>query len=82
MAKHVVKILGRRCGSCVWTERLVREAVERLGIDATVEKVTDTSAMLPYEIMATPAVVIDEAVVHAGGLPKKEDVERWLRALA
>jgi hypothetical protein len=31
--------------------------------------------------MSSPAVVIDERVVHAGGIPTKEEVQRWILAL-
>jgi small redox-active disulfide protein 2 len=81
MAKHTIKILGKGCGSCVWTERLVRELVARAGVDADVEKVTKTSEMVPYGVMSTPAIVIDERVVHAGGIPTKAEVEGWIHDL-
>lgn len=81
MAKHVIKILGEGCGSCIWTERLVREVVEQAGVEIDVEKVTKTSEMVPYGVMSTPAIVIDERVVHAGGIPTKAEVQQWVREL-
>ncbi len=81
MAAHTIKILGKGCGSCVWTERLVREVVAEASADVDVEKVTKTSEMVSYGVMSTPAIVIDERVVHAGGIPTKEEVERWVQAL-
>jgi small redox-active disulfide protein 2 len=82
MAAHTIKILGKGCGSCEWTERLVREVVEATGADVVVEKVTKTSEMIPYGVMSTPAVVVDERVVHAGGVPSKAEVERWVASIA
>lgn len=81
MLKHTIKILGKGCGSCIWTERLVRDVVAQLGVEVAIEKVTKTSEMVPYGIMSTPAIVIDEHVVHAGGIPTKEEVQRWVQAL-
>jgi small redox-active disulfide protein 2 len=81
MAKHTIKILGKGCGSCIWTERLVREVVAQSGVEVDIEKVTKTSEMVPYGVMSTPAIVIDENVVHAGGIPTKEEVQRWVRDL-
>ena len=78
---RVNTILCKGCGSCVWTERLVREVVEESSADVDVEKVTKTSEMVPYGVMSTPAIVIDERVVHAGGIPTKEEVQRWVTAL-
>ncbi len=43
-----------------------------------IEKVTDYAAIAGYGIASTPGIVIDGKVVHAGGLPKAEDVARWL----
>lgn len=79
MSKHTIKILGKGCGACVWTERVVREVVTELGASADVEKVTKTSEMVPYGVMSTPAIVIDEQVVHAGGVPSREEIQRWIR---
>lgn len=85
MASHTIKILGKNCGSCEWTERLVRETVAQRGLGpetVAIEKVTNTAAMIAYGVMSTPAVVIDETVVHVGGIPKKAEVERWLAGLS
>lgn len=61
--------------------RLVREVVAEANADVDIEKVTKRSEMVPYGIMTTPAIVIDERVVHAGGIPTKEEVRRWVLAL-
>jgi len=81
MSKHTIKILGKGCGSCIWTERIVREVVAQLGADVEIEKITKTKQMVPYGVRSTPAIVIDEQVVHAGGIPTKAEVERWVQAL-
>ncbi len=81
MSKHTIKILGKGCGSCIWTERLVREVVAQLGLDVEIEKVTKRSEMSAYGAMTTPGIVIDEQLVHVGGIPSKPEVEQWLRAL-
>ncbi len=80
MPMHTIKILGKGCGSCIWTERLVREVVAQLGVEVDIEKVTKTSEMVPYGVMSTPAIVIDEQVVHAGGIPTKQQVQQWVLA--
>lgn len=77
-----VKVLGPGCKRCQATEGMVKDAAARLGIAVTVEKVTDFAEIARYGIAATPGIVIDGTVVHAGGLPKDADVERWLRDAA
>ncbi|HYF89672.1 thioredoxin family protein [Azospirillum sp.] len=73
-----VKVLGPGCKRCRTTEDMVRAEAERLGVPVHVEKVTDYAAIAGYGIVATPGIVIDGKVVHAGGLPKAEDVAKWL----
>ncbi len=75
-----VKVLGPGCKRCVATADLVSAAAERLGIPVQLEKVTDYAEIARYGIAATPGLVIDGKVVHAGGLPKAEDLARWLAA--
>ncbi len=78
MSKHVVKILGKGCARCATTEQLVRDVIATLGADVQVEKVTRTADMIAYGIMATPSVVIDERVVHSGGVPTRSAIEAWI----
>lgn len=76
-----IKIFGKGCGACFWTERFVREVVAESGIEVDVEKVSKKSEMALHGITLTPAVVIGERVVHAGGIPTKEEVRRWVKEL-
>ncbi|NVO17664.1 MAG: thioredoxin family protein [Rhodoplanes sp.] len=75
-----VKVLGPGCKRCVATAEMVQHEADKLGIAVAVEKVTDYAAIARYGIAATPGIVIDGKVVHAGGLPKPEDVAAWLAA--
>ena len=75
-----IKVLGPGCKRCQTTEDMVKAAASELGIEATVEKITDYAEMAKYGIASTPGIVIDGKVVHAGGLPKEDDLKRWLAA--
>jgi small redox-active disulfide protein 2 len=75
-----VKVLGPGCTRCVATADMVQSQADRLGVPVTIEKVTDYAAIAGYGIVSTPGIVIDGKVVHAGGLPKSEDVAKWLAA--
>ena len=78
---HVIKVLGTGCASCRrTTERITKLAAE---LDAPVEvvKVEDLAEIMGYGVMATPGVVIDERVVHAGGVPSALTIKGWLAAL-
>ncbi len=73
-----IKILGTGCAKCKRTEEVVRQAVNELGIDAQVEKVEDITKILSYNILSTPAVVVDEEVKIKGRLPSLEEVKSLL----
>lgn len=75
-----VKVLGPGCKRCQKTEEMVKTEAARLGIEVSVEKVTDYAAIAGFGVASTPGIVIDGKVVHAGGLPKPEDVAKWLTA--
>jgi predicted thioredoxin/glutaredoxin len=80
---HDVKILGAGCCSKAAeakTAALVQSAADRLGVPITIEQVTDYAAIAGYGVVSTPGVVIDGKVVHAGGVPKDAEIERWLSA--
>jgi len=51
----IIKVLGPGCTNCVNLERVTRQAVDALGVDATIEKVTDYPTIAGYGVMATPA---------------------------
>ncbi|MGE3958598.1 MAG: thioredoxin family protein [Vicinamibacterales bacterium] len=77
-----VKVLGRGCANCRNTIALVRAVADEKGIAIELEKVEDLRDIMSYGIMSTPGVVIDGAVVHAGGVPSRQKVEGWLSGAA
>ena len=64
-----IKVLGPGCRNCVTLEARTREALTKLGRDATIEKVTDTAQIMGYGIMSTPGLVVDGEVVVSGRVP-------------
>jgi small redox-active disulfide protein 2 len=76
----IIKVLGPGCRSCVTLERVTREAVEALGINATVEKVEDYQRIASYGVMSTPALVIDERVIFAGRVLTPKQVRKIITA--
>ena len=75
-----VKVLGPGCKRCEATEQMVRAEAAKLGVEVNVEKVTDYAQIAGFGVLSTPGIVIDGKVVHAGGLPKTEDLAKWLAA--
>jgi len=77
---RTIKILGTGCAKCVRTTEHVKEAVQQLAIDAVIEKVEDPTEIMQYDVMRTPAVVIDGTVHALGRIPTVAEVVEMLRA--
>jgi small redox-active disulfide protein 2 len=75
-----IKILGPGCPNCHTLEKRTREAVDRLGLDATIEEVTDYGEILGYGVMKTPGLVVDEKVVLSGHVPTSAAIAELLTA--
>jgi small redox-active disulfide protein 2 len=69
-----VKILGSGCPNCKRLEKVTRQALDEMGVQATVTKVSDFADIMAYDILSTPGLVIDERVVSSGRVPSKAEV--------
>ena len=74
-----IKVLGSGCKNCVNTAALIEKKAKELGIEVEIIKVEDMGEIMGYGVMSTPGVVIDEKVVHAGGMPGTDQVTDWLK---
>ena len=74
-----IKILGGGCPRCEKLERTAREAAQTLGINAEFIKVKKMNEIMQYDILETPALVIDEKVKSSGRIPTKEEIMEWMR---
>ncbi|MDH5810657.1 MAG: thioredoxin family protein [Candidatus Methanomethylicaceae archaeon] len=81
MSEYSIKIFGADppCARCKATERVAVEASKELGLSV---KVTHVSALSDeadkYDILSTPAVVINDKVVFSGRVPSKEEFKNLL----
>ena len=76
-----VKILGGGCPKCERLEALTREVVEEMGLKATFTKVKSMNEIMAYDVMTTPALVVDEKVLSFGRIPGKDEIHHWLSEL-
>ena len=74
-----IKVLGTGCAGCKALFETVCEAVNQLGIEATVVKEEDLLKIMEYDVMSLPALVIAGAVVSKGKRPSVEQVKELLR---
>lgn len=77
-----IKVLGPGCNNCKRVETHARLAVEALGIQAEIIKITDHDEIFKYPILSTPGLVINEKVVAAGRIPTPAQIETWLKEAA
>lgn len=61
-----IKVLGPGCAKCQKLFANVEAAVEELGIDCDVQKITDIGAITSYGVMMTPSLVVDGQVRSSG----------------
>lgn len=76
-----IKILGSGCTKCVKLADLAKEAVAELGLQASIEKVTDMQEIISYGVMRTPGLVVNGEVKISGRLPNKENIMEILQEL-
>jgi small redox-active disulfide protein 2 len=64
-----IKVLGTGCPKCKTLDKNVHEAVAQLGLDAEISKVEDIVEIMKYNVMTTPALVVNGKVVMKGIVP-------------
>jgi small redox-active disulfide protein 2 len=77
-----IKILGSGCSRCKTLEKITREVVEQNGFNATITKVEDIVEIMKYNIMATPALVVNEKVEIKGRVPSGDEIKLVLAKYA
>ena len=70
-----IKVLGGGCAKCNALEDAVRAALTELGMDTSIDHVTDFAEIASYGVMTTPALVVDGKVVSYGKVLKKEEAK-------
>lgn len=74
-----VKVLGGGCAKCNELEAATKTALANLGMDTTIEHVTDFSVIATYGVMTTPALVVDGKVLSFGKVLKVAEAEALLK---
>ena len=75
----IIKILGTGCSKCEALERETISALTELKVAADVQKVTRMDEIMQYDVMLTPALVINDQVKVAGRVPKPEELKKLIK---
>jgi small redox-active disulfide protein 2 len=74
----LIQVLGIGCQKCEKLAKNVETAVAELGVEARVERVTDISTIISFDVLMTPALAIDGEVKVVGEVPTPEDIKNLL----
>jgi len=74
-----IEVLGTGCAKCERLEKDVYNALAELDIAAEVSKIKDIKKMMDYKVMLTPALVINGKVKASGGVPKIQDLKKYIQ---
>ena len=73
-----IKVLGPGCSKCKTTYQVVEKVIKENNLDVKLTKVEDIMEMMNYNIMTTPAIVVDEVVKIKGKVPTEGEVKEIL----
>jgi len=73
-----IKILGTGCAKCNSLEKITRQLVDELGLNANITKEEDIIKIMEYGIIRTPGLVINEKVVVYGRIPASKELKKLL----
>ena len=74
-----IKILGMGCPNCQKLEANVKQALNELELEAQVEKITEIQDIMSYDVMGTPALVIDGEVKIYGRVAETKEIKELLK---
>ncbi|OPL14973.1 MAG: redox-active disulfide protein 2 [Firmicutes bacterium ML8_F2] len=75
----IIKILGTGCSKCQALEKETVNALAELNVAADVRKVTDMDEIMDYNVMMTPALVINEKVKSSGKVLSLEAIKKMIQ---
>lgn len=73
-----IKVLGSGCSRCKQAFQVVDKVVRDNQVDSQVEYVDDIMQVMQYDVLSTPAVVVDGQVLLAGSVPSEKQVKELL----
>ena len=76
-----IKVLGTGCAKCKSLEKVTKEVVTELNLNATVEKVEDIAKIMEAGVMITPALLVDEKLIVSGYVPSNKELKNLLTNL-
>ncbi|MEP7703357.1 thioredoxin family protein [Paraglaciecola sp. 25GB23A] len=73
-----ILVLGSGCAKCTKTAEIIEKIAQEIDVKVSIKKETNPQVIMNYGVMSTPAVVINQKLVHSGSIPHRENVVKWL----
>lgn len=73
-----IKVLGPGCAKCKTTYNVVEKVIKDNNLDVALTKVDDIIEMMSYNILSTPAVVVNGEVKIKGRVPSETEIKELL----
>ena len=73
-----IRVLGTGCPKCKTLFNSVQNALIELDLTADLGKIEDIREIMKFNVMGTPALVINEKVKFYGKVPSIEEIKRIL----
>ena len=73
-----ILVLGPGCTKCVKTYEAIKKVIDETGANATLRKVEDIMEIMKFNVMATPAVVVNGEVKIKGYIPSDAEIRKLL----
>ncbi len=77
-----IEVFGPGCARCAATKEAICQAMEAIGVEATLSHISDPREMAKNRVFFTPAVRINGETMSTGRVPKVDEVIEWLRGKA
>lgn len=78
-----IKILGPGCPKCKVTESQVKRAVAELNRnDITVIKVEKIEDIMKFNILSTPALVVNGVIKTIGRVPRTDEIIKFINEVS
>ena len=74
-----ILVLGSGCAKCKKTAEAIEKIATEVDVKVSVTKETNPQVIMSYGVMSTPAVVVNEKLVHSGSIPQRENIINWLK---
>jgi len=76
----LIQVLGAGCTKCSQLSENADAAAKACNVDYTLEKVTDIVRIMAFDVMKTPALLIDGKLCCSGTVPTVGEIKTMILA--